>query len=102
MKLKLYLISGKSGPLYFCGVALPSLVSAGLSKPFNFDHKKSWIEKDASRRGAAHFDKKYGTGAAGYVKDDPNYFDKYFFEHGGRAPYINPHTGSYRQNGFPL
>ena len=76
------------GPLYIPVVATTSVLSAaGLGGE---DHGSRWFEVQASRMGAKHFDEKYGSGAAGYLQDSPNYFDYRSFSQGGNSPYINP------------
>ena len=54
---------------------------------------------NASNLGAKHFDKKYGSGAPGYDKYSPNYFDKEAFSEGKPTIYINPQTG--KPNNYP-
>jgi hypothetical protein len=67
------------------------------------DNMSRWFEIDASKRGAYHFDKYYGSGKKGYIKNDPNYFDKESYETGGKSPYVNPRTGrNYGHAGNPL
>jgi len=45
-------------------------------KPFAPANSHRWFEESASKLGAEHFDKKYGSGAPGYQKNNPNYFNK--------------------------
>ena len=89
------------GPFYFPTIAIPSLMSAG-GFDSGIDHKYRWFEVDASRKGAEHFDKKYGGGKKGYVQGNANYFDINSFQTDGYSPYINPRTKSFYQKGFPI
>ena len=102
-----YIQSQRMGPFYFQIVAIPSLLSAAFtSKWAGMDHDFRWFEIDASRCGARYFDKKYGSGATGYKKGSPNYFDRESFETNqkdgcGISPYINPRTGKTTQKYSP-
>ena len=72
-------------------IAGPSLISAwGIT---GLDHKYHWYEVDASRRGARHFDEKYGSGKEGYSFKNPDYFDIDSFVSGEPSPYTN-HRGN--------
>lgn len=69
-------------------------------------HSDRWFEVSASRLGAKHFDKKYGSGAPGYNnryqnKTEKNYFDKNSFETGSRSLYTNPRTGEVNNSKHP-
>lgn len=80
--------------LYLPTIGLASLESALYQKyAGGGDHRNRWFEVNASKLGAEHFDKKYGSGAPGYDKDSPNYFDKEAFSEGKSTIYINPQTG---------
>ena len=96
-----YIQSQIIGPAFLPTIGVPSLASSiGIG---GSDHLRRWFEVDASRRGAEYFDKRYGSGAPGYVPKDPNYFDISSFMNGGNSPYINPRTGtSYYMKGFPV
>jgi hypothetical protein len=58
-------------------------------------HHDRWFEADASYKGAAYFDKYYGSGKDGYVAGSLDYFDRESFINGSikNSPYINPRTG---------
>lgn len=60
-----------------------------------------WFEIDASRCGARHFDKKYGSGAPGYKKKNPDFFDRESFENGVKTPYSNPRNNLESQGPNP-
>lgn len=95
------------GPAYLPVVAIPSLLSAWFTSDWaGMDHGHRWFEVDASRCGARHFDKKYGSGATGYRKGSPDFFDRESFETNqsdgyGFSPYINPRTGKKYQHYHP-
>lgn len=89
------------GPFYIPTIGVPSLSSAmGISG--GLDHSDRWFEVDASRRGAEHFDKKYGSGKNGYKEGSKDYFDIKSFESGKDVPYLNPRTGLYVQSPFSI
>lgn len=95
-----YIQSQRMGVFYFPVVAVPSLLSAsGIT---GTKHDYHWYEIDASKKGADYFDKHYGSGAEGYVKGSPNYFDRDSYENiyykYPLSPYINPRTNSYYQD----
>lgn len=96
-----YIQSQIIGPAFLPTIGVPSLASSiGIG---GRDHLRRWFEVDASRRGAEYFDKRYGTGANGYVYKDPNYFDVASFSSNYYSPYNNPRTGStYQRNIFPI
>lgn len=96
-----YIQSQIIGPAFLPTIGVPSLASTmGIG---GSDHLRRWFEVDASRRGAEYFDKRYGTGANGYVYKDPNYFDVASFSSNYYSPYNNPRTGSTCQrNIFPI
>ena len=97
-----YIQSQRMGPFYFQIVAIPSLLSAAFtSKWAGMKHDFRWFEVDASRCGARYFDKKYGSGASGYKKGSPDYFDRELFDKGYRTPYINPRHNIYDQEPNP-
>lgn len=95
-----YIQSQRYGPFYMPVIGLKSLESAWYQKHAGGGaHRNRWFEVNASRLGAEHFDKKYGSGAAGYDKDSPNYFNKTAFSDGSETIYINPQTG--KPNNYP-
>jgi len=59
-----------------------------------------------SRMGANHFDKKYGSGAAGYTAGSEDYFDRESYVNGWQgghlSPYRNPRTGLHSQDNHPI
>ena len=61
--------------------------------------RQTRFEADASYKGAAYFDKHYGSKKEGYVANSPDYFDRNSFIRGGRSPYLNLRRGSYDQGG---
>ena len=67
-------------------------------------NSQRWFEVNSSKRGAEHFDKKYGSGAPGYDPNTnrPNYFNKEIFYIGGWTSYTNPQTGSHEQEPHPI
>lgn len=80
--------------LYLPTIGLASLESAWYQKKLGGGvHHNRWFEVNASRLGAEHFDKKYGSGAPGYQENSPNYFNKTAFSKGKMTNYINPQTG---------
>lgn len=84
--------------LYLPTIGLASLESALYQKyAGGGEHRNRWFEVNASRLGAEHFDKKYGSGAAGYKENSPNYFNKTAFSDGSETRYINPQTGRFNQ-----
>ena len=91
-----YVQSQQHGPVYLLTVGIPSLQSAILqtSNPNSPRHDDRWFEADASYKGAAYFDKYYGSGKNGYVAGSANYFDRNSFINGARMPYVNHRTGS--------
>lgn len=98
-----YIQSQQHGPLYLFTVGFPSLQSAIMQTNNNAPrHENRWFEADASYKGAEYFDKYYGSKQAGYVKGDPNYFDKSSFIYGNNPTYINPRTGSVNQTTNPI
>ncbi len=96
-----YMQSQLLGSSYLLTIGIPSLASTvGIG---GNDHNSRWFEVDASRRGAKHFDKKYGSGAKGYIAGSADYFDISAFEKGRYTPYYNPRTKSYFQDKkFPI
>ena len=84
--------------LYLPTIGLASLESACYQKyAGGGEHRNRWFEVNASRLGAEHFDKKYGSGAPGYDKDSPNYFDKEAFIKGNKTIYPNPQNNSFNK-----
>lgn len=55
-------------------------------------HDYRWFEQNASKLGAEHFDKHYGSGADGYDSASEHFFDKEAFIGGKKTIYINPRT----------
>ena len=95
-----YIQSQLLGALYFPIVATPSVISAsGIT---GTPHRYHWYEVDASRRGAKHFDKHYGSGKDGYTKGDPNFFDIDSFSMGFLSPYVNPRNHLKNYNSHPI
>ena len=89
------------GPAYLSVIAVPSLASAaGLDSGIPHDYR--WFETDASRRGANHFDRKYGSGSKGYTAGSTLYFDKNSFSTMNPSPYINPRTGQKNRRPHPM
>ncbi len=94
-----YIQSNWFGPFYLPVIGSTSLLSAaGLGGE---DHSTRWFEVQASRMGANHFDKKYGSGKEGYMKGSPDYFDKNHFMTGGITAYLNTRTNSRYQYPHP-
>jgi hypothetical protein len=90
------------GPLYIPIVATTSVASTlGVGGD---DHRTRWFEVQASRMGAEYFDKRYGSGADGYVQGSANYFDINSFSNGRTidSPYLNPRTNRLRQGDHPI
>lgn len=102
-----YIQSQALGSLYRSIIGVPSLISAASSdENSTVKHHERWFEVSASRLGAKHFDKKYGSGAPGYNnryqnKTEKNYFDKNSFETGSRSLYTNPRTGEVNNSKHP-
>jgi hypothetical protein len=97
-----YIQSQQHGPVYLLTVGIPSLQSAITQKSNNPNsprHDDRWFEADASYKGAAYFDKHYGSKKEGYVAGSPDYFDRNSFIRGGISPYLNLRRGSYDQGG---
>lgn len=84
------------GGLFIPLIGGPSLMSAmGIGGP---QHDKRWFEVDASKKGGKYFDKLYGQGKKGYVKNSKDYFDITSFQNKGKSPYVNPRTGTLYQD----
>ena len=84
------------GGLFIPLIGGPSLMSAmGIGGP---QHDKRWFEVDASKKGGKYFDKLYGQGKKGYVKNSKDYFDITSFQDKGKSPYVNPRTGTLYQD----
>ena len=82
---------------YFGAFYLPIVATTSLGSAMGIggnDHSTRWFEVQASKMGAEHFDSLYGSGAKGYKKESPDFFDKESFVKGGRSPYVNPRLGS--------
>lgn len=85
-----YMQSQWLGPSYYFVVGLPSLCSAGFTSHWKgMNHNDRWFEMSASRAGASHFDKKYGSGKVGYDGGD-KFFNKHYFLTGIDPTYKNP------------
>lgn len=93
-----YIQSQWLGPAYRLAIAYPSIISAWQ---YPNSHKKHWYERSASKLGAEHFDKHYGSEAKGYTKNNPNYFDIESFRTGSYSPYINPRTSWPNDKSYP-
>lgn len=99
-----YIQTQRIGALYFPIVAIPSVFSdLFTSKWSGMKHRERWFETNASKLGSSYFDKKYGSGAKGYEKGNPDYFDKGIFMSNDskiyqNSPYINPRLGSNSQD----
>ena len=93
-----YMQSQLLGSSYLLTIGIPSLAS-GASIGGD-DHNSRWFEVDASRRGAKYFDKKYGSGAKGYIAGSPDYFNINRFINGGYTSYYNSRAKSYKQDTF--
>ena len=90
------------GPAYLPVVGVPSLLSASHLTG-SIPHKMRWFEVDASRRGAEHFDKKYGRGKEGYEQGSADYFDINSFQSLHDSPYSNPRDKTFNnRNYFPI
>jgi len=87
-----YIQSQYFGALYLPIIATTSLAST--QKIGGSDHSTRWFEVQASKMGAEHFDRLYGSGAKGYKKGSSDFFDKESFVNGKWSPYINPRLGS--------
>ena len=93
-----YMQAQRMGIGFMYIVGIPSLLSAAhITTTGDMTHSERWFEVDASTLGAKHFDKLYGRGAKGYVKNDENYFDIYSFWNSTITPYTNPRTGDKEQ-----
>ena len=64
-----YIDSQYFGAFYLPIVATTSLAST--QKIGGSDHSTRWFEVQASKMGAEHFDRLYGSGAKGYKKGNP-------------------------------
>lgn len=94
-----YIQSQRTGIGYLPFIGLPSLYSAWFtSKLDGVKHKHRWFETNASRLGAKHFDKKYGSGKARYKKGNKDYFDMDTFLGKNRIPDGNGYTSSPHEN----
>ena len=90
-----YIQSQLFGPSYLPIIGIPSFLSN--THLLGNSHSTRWFEVDANKRGANHFDKKYGRGKDGYIYKDENYFDRDSFENYVISPYVNPRTGTTNQ-----
>ena len=99
-----YIQSQQYGPAYLLTVGISSFQSAILDTGENHspEHDYRWFEADASYKGAAYFDKCYGTGKDGYKKGSADYFNRESFIHGDKSEYINPRTGGYNWSENPV
>lgn len=89
-----YIQSQWLGNFYLPTIGKSSLLSAWVtSKWANVPHSHRWFEVNASKLGANHFDKKYGTGKGDYTVGSVDHFDKNsFINDNSLSPYINPRT----------
>ena len=95
--------SQRWGVFYMPAIAIPSVASAAFtSKWSGMKHKERWFEVNASKLGAEYFDEKYGSGAEGYSKKDPNYFDIESFQSNYLSPYQNPRNNGYNNSYYPV
>lgn len=100
-----YVQAQRMGIFYVPVVAYPSVVNYGMGTVRIFgpsNHRVRWYEVHASRLGAKHFDRHYGRGAAGYEKDNPNFFDMDSFSEGTLSKYLNPRTGIVNDSYHPI
>jgi hypothetical protein len=99
-----YIQSQQHGPVYLLTVGIPSLQSAILqtNNPNSPRHDDRWFEADASYKGAAYFDKHYGSKKEGYVAGSPDYFDRNSFVTGSPSPYLNLRTGVQNRSVNPI
>ena len=71
-------------------------------RPCATANSQRWFEVNASKLGAEHFDKKYGSGAPGYTERNENFFDKEsFWNPAITIPYQNPRDKEYNKK-FPI
>jgi hypothetical protein len=99
-----YIQSQQHGLVYLLTVGIPSLQSAILQtgNPNSPRHDDRWFEADASYKGAAYFDKHYGSGKDGYVANSPDYFDRNSFITGTPSSYLNLRTGERNRSVNPI
>jgi RHS repeat-associated protein len=99
-----YIQSQQYGPVYLLTVGIPSIQSAILQTddPYTPRHDDRWFEADASYKGAAYFDKHYGSGKDGYVANSLDYFDRNSFIIGTPSYYENPRTGNRNRSVNPI
>ena len=102
-----YVQSQRHGPFFLLTVGIPSLQSSIIQtkNPNSPRHNNRWFEADASYKGAAYFDKYYGSRKAGYVVQSPYYFDRNSFIYGGTnnaSTYVNPRTGYQNSSRHPI
>lgn len=96
-----YMQSQVYGPGFLPIIGIPSLLSAMCtSKWSKVEHGDRWFERDANRRAAKHFDKKYGP--KDKEKKDENHFDKELFINGGYTEYKNLRIGNNVQQPHPV
>ena len=98
-----YVQSQQFGPAFLPVIGIPSIQSAILyTGPDSPQHDDRWFEADASYKGAAYFDKYYGSKAEGYSPGSPDYFNREGFIRGTENPYQNPRTGGFSQSENPI
>lgn len=100
-----YIQSQQHGIAYLLTVGIPSLQSAIIQKssnPSSPRHHDRWFEADASYKGAAYFDKYYGSSADGYFAGSPSFFDRNSFINNGYSPYMNSRNGFYNYWGHSV
>ena len=102
-----YIQSQQWGPMYIGAIGIPSLISAWYyGDDPQYKHRYTWIERNASKLGGTHFDKRYGSYRDGYQNGSPDFFDIKSFEYGTKSPYKNDRKGNYNytelQKGYPF
>lgn len=86
------------GPFYLSTIAIPSLMDSWLEKS---RHSTRWYEAQASSIGGKYFNKKYGTGAKGYVPNSEFFFDINSFRNEGvESLYFNPRNGGKNDSSY--
>ncbi|MCP1994997.1 FG-GAP-like repeat-containing protein [Flavobacterium sp. HSC-61S13] len=92
-----YLQSQKFGPFYLSAVAFPSVRDHVREEG---RHGTRWYEAMASSLGGKYFDKKYGSGAKGYVEDSEDFFNlNAFKKENVNTKYKNPRNEGNNNSG---
>ncbi len=94
-----YLQSQILGPLYLPLVALPSVTSSWLTPDL---HNNRWFEVQANNLTATYFDKRFGSGAEGYLAESEDFFDRNSFVTSNESPYRNPRNRGFNIGQNPL